>query len=305
HPQLKKGAIFVYDYHPGGIGLAEKGFAKLQRLLEMTLDMVEGCDCELGCPSCIHFPTCGAGNVPLDKAGCEHLLNVLTGRKKIDIATLPASEEIEDDEPPLYADWEDEDSDETPPEAAAGPRVVVFDLETQRSAAEVGGWNKAHMMGMSVGVVWDSHEQKCTSYFEEHVDALIEHLQKADLVVGFNIIGFDYTVLRGYSKFDFKELNTLDILREIHGRLRHRVSLDSVGKATLDAAKSADGLMALQWFKEGRLDLIEAYCRKDVELTRDLFYYALEHSYLLFDRKNEGRMRIPLDWKLEELVSSA
>ena len=141
---------------------------------------------------------------------------------------------------------------------------------------------------MSVGVVWDSHEQKCTSYFEEHVDALIEHLQQADLVVGFNIIGFDYTVLRGYSKFGFKGL-----------------SLDSVGKATLDAAKSADGLMALQWFKEGRLNLIEAYCRKDVELTRDLFYYALEHSYLLFDRKNEGRMRIPLDWKLEELVNSA
>ena len=303
HPQLKKGAIFVYDYHPGGIGLAEKGFAKLQRLLEMTLNMVEGCNCELGCPSCIHFPTCGAGNVPLDKAGCEHLLNVLTGRRKIDIATLPKSEEIEDDEPPLYADWEDEENDELPPEVEAGPRVVVFDLETQRSAAEVGGWNKAHMMGMSIGVVWDSHEQKCITYFEENVDGLIEHLQKADLVVGFNIIGFDYTVLRGYSKFDFKELNTLDILREIHGRLRYRVSLDSVGKATLDAAKSADGLMALKWYKEGRLDLIEAYCRKDVELTRDLFYYALEHSYLLFDRKSEGRMRIPLDWKLEELVA--
>ena len=303
HPQLKKGAIFVYDYHPGGIGLAEKGFAKLQRLLEMTLNMVEGCDCELGCPSCIHFPTCGAGNVPLDKAGCEHLLNVLTGRRKIDIATLPKSEEVEDDEPPLYADWEDEENDELPPEVEAGPRVVVFDLETQRSAAEVGGWNKAHMMGMSIGVVWDSHERKCTTYFEENVDGLIEHLQKADLVVGFNIIGFDYTVLRGYSKFDFKGLNTLDILREIHGRLRYRVSLDSVGKATLDAAKSADGLMALKWFKEGRLDLIEAYCRKDVELTRDLFYYALEHSYLLFDRKSEGRMRIPLDWKLEELVA--
>ena len=78
-----------------------------------------------------------------------------------------------------------------------------------------------------------------------------------------------------------------------------------MGKATLDAAKSADGLMALQWFKEGRLDQIEAYCRKDVELTRDLFYYALEHSYLLFDRKNEGRMRIPIDWKLEELVEGA
>ena len=206
-----------------------------------------------------------------------------------------------EEEPPLFADWEDEAEDEeTPPEQ--GPRVVVFDLETQRSAAEVGGWNKAHMMGMSIGIVWDSHEQKCTSYFEENVDELIEHLQKADLVVGFNVIGFDYTVLRGYSKFDFKTLNTLDILREIHQRLRYRISLDSVGKATLNAKKSADGLMALKWFKEGRMDLIEEYCQKDVELTRDLFYHGLKENFLLFDRKNEGRMRIPLDWKLEDLI---
>ena len=158
------------------------------------------------------------------------------------------------------------------------------------------------MMGMSIGVVWDSHQQQCTSYFEENVDQLIEHLQAADLVVGFNIIGFDYTVLRGYSKFEFKTLNTLDILREIHQRLRYRVSLDSVGKATLNAEKSADGLMALKWFKEGRMDLIEKYCQQDVELTRDLFYYGLEEHFLLFDRKNEGRMRIPLDWKLDDLV---
>ncbi len=303
HPQLKKGAIFVYDYHPGGIGLAEKGFAELQRLLEMTLEMVETCDCELGCPSCIHFPTCGAGNVPLDKAGSVHLLKVLTGKEQIEIQAAKQSDaEFEEDEPPMFADWENEEQEMQEAEKEQGPRVVVFDLETQRSAAEVGGWNKAYMMGMSVGIVWDSHEQQCTSYFEEDVDKLIEHLQKADLVVGFNIIGFDYTVLRGYSKFDFKSLNTLDILREIHQRLHYRVSLDSVGKATLDAAKTADGLMALKWFKEGRMDLIEKYCRQDVELTRDLFYYALKEQYLLFDRKNEGRMRIPLDWKLEDLV---
>ena len=191
HPQLRKGAIFVYDNHPGGIGLAEKGFAELDRLLEMTLEMVESCDCELGCPSCIHFPTCGAGNVPLDKAGSIHLLKVLTGREKIEADKSPAGDLEE--EAPMFADWEDQEKlAEATPET--GPRVVVFDLETQRSAAEVGGWNKAYMMGMSVGIVWDSHEQKCTSYFEENIDELIEHLQKADLVVGFNVIGFDYTV---------------------------------------------------------------------------------------------------------------
>ena len=260
HPQLRKSAIFVYDYHPGGIGLAEKGFAELDQLLEMTLNLVSQCDCDVGCPSCIHFPTCGAGNVPLDKAGSIHLLNVLTGRQTIDTEALPSTDR--EDEPPMFADWELEDLADAPPKPDRGPRIVVFDLETQRSAAEVGGWNKSYLMGMSLGVVWDSHQQGFTTYFEKDVDALVAHLQQAELIVGFNIIGFDYSVLRGYTRFDFKQLNTLDILRDIHARLRYRVSLDALGRATLNTPKSADGLQALQWFKEGRMDLIETATAK-------------------------------------------
>jgi DEAD/DEAH box helicase domain-containing protein len=127
-------------------------------------------------------------------------------------------------------------------------------------------------------------------------------LQQADLIVGFNIIGFDYSVLRGYTRFDFKQLNTLDMLRDIHARLRYRVSLDALGRATLNTPKSADGLQALQWFKEGRMDLIETYCQNDVEVTRNLFQYGLDNGYLIFDRKGEGRMRIPLDWDLTALA---
>jgi DEAD/DEAH box helicase domain-containing protein len=295
HPQLHKGAIFIYDYYPGGIGLAEKGFIMLDRLLEMTLEMVTGCECDQGCPSCIHFPTCGAGNVPLDKAGCLHLLRLLTGRETMDSNALLAHSP--EDEPP----WEVENPRDTGP-PQQGPRIVVFDLETQRSAAEVGGWHNAALMRMSLGIVWDSHQQGFTTYLEKDVEALIKHLQSADLVVGFNIIGFDYSVLRGYTAFDFKQLNTLDILREVYARLHYRVSLNDLGTATLNAPKVADGLQALQWFKDGRLDLLEIYCRKDVEVTRDLFHHGLEHGYLLFDRKGKGRMRLPLDWALEVLV---
>ena len=300
HPQLGKGAIFVYDYYPGGIGLAEKGFEMLDRLLDMTLSLVETCDCERGCPSCIHFPTCGAGNVPLDKAGCIHLLQRLTGRERLEISHQPSAEDAA--EAPLFAAWEvvETAAEEPPPQ---GPHLVVFDLETQRSAAEVGGWNRAYLMGLSLGIVWDSRQQAHTTYFEDDVEALLAHLQRADLVIGFNVIGFDYSVLRGYTTFDFSALNTLDILRDVHAQLGYRLSLDALGTATLDTPKSADGLQALQWYKEGRLDLIESYCRKDVEITRDLFAYGLARGHLLFDRKAEGRLRVPVDWDLDKLVN--
>ncbi len=302
HPQLGKGAIFVYDYHPGGIGLAEKGYAMLDRLLGMTRDLVEGCECASGCPSCIHFPTCGAGNVPLDKPGSLHLLQILTGRKTIDIQSLSVG--AKEDEPPIFAGWEqEEEPEEEEAPKKQGPHLVVFDLETQRSAAEVGGWNKAYLMGMSVGIVWDSLRGDFETYLEEDAEALVQHLQRADLVIGFNIMGFDYSVLRGYTRFDFRQLNTLDILREVHGRLKYRISLDALARATLDTPKSADGLQALQWYREGRMDLIAEYCKKDVEVTRNLFQFGLDHGYLLFDRKGEGRLRIPLDWDLDALVA--
>ena len=298
HPQLGTGAIFVYDYYPGGIGLAEKGFQMLDRLLDMALRLVETCDCQGGCPSCIHFPTCGSGNVPLDKAGSTYLLQRLTGRER-DPGTQAVMEPS--DEAPIFPAWETPEpaAEEPPPD---GPHVVVFDLETRRSAADVGGWNRAYLMGMSLAVVWDSRQQACTTYLEDDVETLLAHLQRADLVVGFNIVGFDYSVLRGYTTFDFATLNTLDILRDVHARLGYRLSLDSLGTATLGTPKSADGLQALQWYKEGRLDLIEAYCRQDVEMTRDLCLYGQAHGHLLFDRKGAGRLRVPVDWNLEELA---
>jgi len=294
HPQLRKGAIFIYDQYPGGIGLAEKGFDMLDRLLELTLGMVAGCDCGEGCPSCIHFPTCGASNHPLDKAGCIHLLELLSGRADLDPEAfdLPETE----DEPPLFADWEIAETD-APPEQEEEDHVVVFDLETQLSAAEVGGWNKTYLMRVSCGVVWDNRSDEFTTYFEQDVPKLIEHLQAADLIVGFNCIGFDYSVLRGYSSYDFRKLETLDMLREIKEQLNFRVSLNSLAQATLEEEKSADGLQALRWWKQGRLDLIEKYCRDDVRITRDIWRFGRDRGYLLFDRKKEGRMRIPIDFK--------
>ena len=299
HPQMRTAAIFVYDQYPGGIGLAEKGFDMLDRLLELTLEQVSTCPCEKGCPACIHSPSCGNGNNPLDKTGAVHLLELLTGRRELDPASLEVSGL--EDEPPIFADWEANEEEEQPtPEEPDEPHVVVFDLETQKSAAEVGGWNKAHLMRISCGVIWDSREECFVTYFEDQVEALIDHLKRADVVVGFNCIGFDYSVLRGYSRFDFRTLPTLDILREIKEQLHYRISLDSLARSTLNCEKSADGLQALAWWKEGRLDLIAEYCRHDVEITRDLFCHVQDEGHLIFDRKGE-RLRVPLAWDLEAL----
>ena len=238
------------------------------------------------------------GSPPQDKAGCIHLLEIPTGPRTLENESLKASG-IEDD-PPLFPDWElrnEHGREERPFETNESAHVVVFDLETQLSAAEVGGWNKTSLMRLSCGVAWDSREDRFITYFEDQVDELIRLLRRADLVVGFNVIGFDYMVLRGYSRYDFRKLNTLDILREVHAHLNYRVSLGSLAAATFNAGKTGDGLQALRWWKQGRLDLIEEYCRQDVQLTRDLFRHGLDKGFLLFDRRNQGRIRVPVSWR--------
>lgn len=172
----------------------------------------------------------------------------------------------------------------------------VLDVETRRSAQDVGGWNKAERMGISIAVLYDSEQDKFFEYEEEQIPEMIKHIQKLDLIIGFNIERFDYKVLSGIHAFNYRSLPTLDLLIKVHERLGYRLKLDNIAQATLDAAKSADGLQALKWWKEGRLDLITEYCIQDVAVTRDIYLFGKENGYVLFTNKEKKKVRLPVDW---------
>jgi DEAD/DEAH box helicase domain-containing protein len=173
-------------------------------------------------------------------------------------------------------------------------RYGVFDLETQRSASEVGGWHLAHRMKISCGVVYDSGDDTYAVYHESDVPKLIAHLRQLGLVVGFNSKRFDYRVLSGYSYFPFERLPSLDLLEKIHKQLGFRLSLNHLAKQTLQVEKAGSGLDALRWWQQGRLDKIVEYCRMDVKITRDLFLFARDQGYLIYRQKNGDRMRVPI-----------
>jgi len=100
--------------------------------------------------------------------------------------------------------------------------------------------------------------------------------------------------LSTYTSFALDSLPTLDLLEVVKNRLGYRLSLDHLAEQTLGVKKTADGLQALKWYKEGRLDLIIDYCRQDVEITRELFLYGLENGYLLFKNKAGSKVRCPV-----------
>lgn len=289
HEQLSKAAVFIYDGYPGGVGLARKAFEKIEELLHLTQRTISGCPCELGCPSCVHSPKCGSGNRPIDKQSALEILAALLQNKTAADGRIQTARSIPQE---FRAAGPEKKIAKAEPPARYG----VFDVETQRSAAEVGGWHRADRMGISVAILYDSVSDSFKTYLEKDIPALITDLQTFDLVVGFNNKRFDNKVLSAYSLFNLATLPTLDIMEKITNRLGYRLSLDRLAEHTLGVKKSANGLQALQWYKEGRMEEIIRYCRQDVKITRDIFLYGLENRYLLFKNKAGSIVRLPVDF---------
>ncbi|HWR97783.1 MAG TPA: DEAD/DEAH box helicase [Candidatus Methanoperedens sp.] len=296
HAQVGKGAVFIYDGYAGGVGLAEASFSRIGELLERTLELIASCDCEGGCPACIYSNKCGNGNVPLDKEAAVTVLKLLLDHPDARAWREHADtgDEVESAQEP---------SPEPKPEPAfSAPRVMVLDVETLRSAEDVGGWHNSHLMGLAVAVVSDSATGESRAFFEHQAEELLAFLRQADLVVGFNIVGFDFKVLSAYDDGTLEHLPVFDILVDVRRRLGFRLSLAHLTEHTLGATKTGDGLQSLAWIREGRLDLVEEYCRSDVRITEQLFRHGLDAGYLRYLSRDGLLMELRVDWELEQLA---
>jgi DEAD/DEAH box helicase domain-containing protein len=176
--------------------------------------------------------------------------------------------------------------------------IVYFDLETQRTANDVGGWDRKAAMGMSLGVTYSTAEQRYEIFSEKRVDDLVNRLQRADLVVGYNVIGFDYEVLMGYTINELRSnVPTLDLLLEIEKVAGHRMKLEDVAQGTLGVGKVAEGLDAIRWWREGRVMDIAEYCCFDVKVTKMVHEHGRDHGELFYADRFGRRQRIEVGWK--------
>jgi len=174
---------------------------------------------------------------------------------------------------------------------------IVFDVETKRSFDEVGGRTFFDKLGVSVVGAYVYGEDKYCAFEEHEVSKFEELLRNAGRVIGFNIHHFDLPVLKPYLSLNTKILPTLDLMEAVEKGVGFRVSLDNLSETTLGARKSGDGMQALRWYKEGKIEEIKKYCLKDVELTRNLYEFGLTNGHILFySRDVGGRVAIPVAW---------
>jgi hypothetical protein len=175
--------------------------------------------------------------------------------------------------------------------------IVYFDLETQRTANDVGGWGNKHKMGISIAVTYSTQSGEYRIFTEGETSDLIHQLVRADVVIGFNHIGFDYEVLMGYSIFDFRDqIRSLDLLVELEKKLGHRLKLDAVASATLGCGKTGDGLDAIRWWQQGKIVEIAKYCAYDVKVTKCVHEYGVEHGHVKYVDRNGREQKVDVQW---------
>ncbi len=175
--------------------------------------------------------------------------------------------------------------------------IVFFDLETQKLFQEVGG-RDASKLRLACGVTWSIARNDFAVYWEKDAPALIAELKSADRVVGFNILHFDYEVLRPYAPYEnFRAIPSTDMLQDIYRTLNFRLSLDTISQATLGTTKSADGIQSVEWFRNAELDKVAEYCKADVDITRRVYDFGCENGYVYYYSKLGSKLKVAVNWK--------
>lgn len=185
-------------------------------------------------------------------------------------------------------------------------RLIFFDLETKYLAHEVGGWENVEKLQVACAVTYTYPENTYTFFLEKeylpyfpeakelsHIFSLFD---SASLIIGFNILRFDLQVLKPYMAGRSAQWKTLDLLKELEKSLGHRVSLDQLASQNLNQTKLASGVEAVKWFKERDFPKLLDYCRKDVEITKEIYFLGKRQGFLYYRDKSNVIRKVEVCW---------
>jgi DEAD/DEAH box helicase domain-containing protein len=172
---------------------------------------------------------------------------------------------------------------------------LVVDLETQNLVQDVGGWGNIDKLKISIACAFDSKTGQMLSFRENEIGKLND-LCEDRLVVGYNIRGFDLIILKAYG-LSLEKLDVFDLMYDVQTLTRQKfLKLETLAQGTLNAGKSADGLMAVEWWKTGEIDKIIQYCQQDVQVTKDIFEYGRKNGIVKLRRADGSDTAVKVNW---------
>jgi len=175
---------------------------------------------------------------------------------------------------------------------------LVIDIETKNTFQDVGGYQNLTALQISFVGVYSYKQNAYLSFFEHELDKLKSLLQGAGLIIGFSINRFDLPILNKHLSINLNAIDNIDILDDIEAKLGHRVGLDWLSQTNLKVGKSAHGLDAIKFYKEGRLEDLKNYCLQDVKITKDLYELGLKQGHLMVPTNYGAEItKVEFDWE--------
>jgi len=171
--------------------------------------------------------------------------------------------------------------------------ILVIDLETRESFAEIGSRNPEKLRLSLLGAYFYP-KKKYFSFRENELMNFWPILDRAKLLIGHNILGFDLPVLKKYFNRDFSNKKVFDIMYEAEEKIGFKLKLNDIAKATLGEEKSGDGLQAIELFREGNWKKLKDYCLRDVRLTKEIFDYIMDRGFIYYPGML-GKEKIKMD----------
>lgn len=173
--------------------------------------------------------------------------------------------------------------------------TVIFDLEIQKSIAakgeyidpetQVDGWANSSKSKMSFGVLFDYEDGLYKIYDQNNIKELEERLLRADRIVTYNGISFDYGVLRedgcNIQPSPLRDYDILAMLWNVNRKKEKGFKLNEVGELNLGVGKSDDGAEAPKMFQSGEYARLISYCISDVFLTKSIYDLICNQGFLL------------------------
>ncbi len=159
-------------------------------------------------------------------------------------------------------------------------RTITFDIETANWLGE--GRTEPSDLQIAIVCTHDSVTGEYDSFLESELPRLWKVLEETDVLVGYNSDHFDIPLLNKYYPGDLTKIKSIDLMAEIYTTLGRRMRLDAVADGTLGKKKSGHGGQSLVWWRNGEVEKVRKYCIKDVELTKDLYEYALKNGALKY-----------------------
>lgn len=177
--------------------------------------------------------------------------------------------------------------------------LAYLDVASQLTATAVGGFHpiQTRQRRIAVAVVFCPASQQFVAYREHEVGRLAQVLHEVDLVIGYNLRGFDLELLRGYPGTDVDGIQASDMSEDLRRISGCRWHLDVLAQSTLDLPPSVGGDDVTAMFGRGEFAGCAAACREGVRRIAQLHQFGVARG-LVYGRRPDDNVRvsIPVQW---------